>query len=114
MAFVKTQTVPLQTTEQGTLLVEGTRIPLDTIVYAFRRGDTAEEIVEQYDGLRLADVYTLISYYLNNQEEIDNYIQRREAEAAQLRQRLEQQLPQKGLREKLLARQREIYVEAGG
>ena len=34
---------------------------------------TAEEIVQQYPTLDLADIYTVIAYYLRNREDVDAY-----------------------------------------
>lgn len=50
-----TERVPLTHAVGGVVLVEGTRIPLDTIVEAFNEGQSAEEIV---DGLPVADAST--------------------------------------------------------
>lgn len=79
---------------------------LDTIVLAYRNGDSAEEIVESFDTLNLSDVYAIISYYLDHQAEVENYLQFRQKEAQQLHYKIEQQSPSHGLRERLLARQK--------
>lgn len=71
---IETKPVPLKMNEDGVVLVGGTRVPLDTIVYAFCNGDTAEEIVEQYDVLKLSDVYAAIAYYLDHQAEVEAYL----------------------------------------
>lgn len=55
--------IPLTENEDGTIRVSGTRIPLDTVIYAYLNGDSAEEIVENFDTLNLSDVYAIISYY---------------------------------------------------
>ncbi len=61
--LIETDPVPLATNTQGVVLVGGTRVTLDTVVLAFKDGATAEEIVQQYPSLRLADVYAVIGYY---------------------------------------------------
>jgi uncharacterized protein (DUF433 family) len=76
---------PLVFAEGGAVLrVTGTRIPLDTVVNAYLNGASAEEIVQAYSTLRLADVYAVISYYLNYREEVDTYLAKRHYEAAAL------------------------------
>ena len=100
------RTIPLQKANDGTIRVIGTRIPIDTIIYAYLSGDSAEDIVDSFDSLKLADVYAIISYYLDQQEELNNYLQKREAEAAQLQENLEARFPATDLRQRLLARQR--------
>ena len=44
--------------------IHGHRIGIEHIVFAFNRGETAEEIVQRFPGLDLRTVYTLIAYYL--------------------------------------------------
>jgi uncharacterized protein (DUF433 family) len=44
--------------------VVGTRISLDSIVYAFRRGDSPETICQNFELLTLEQVYGAIAYYL--------------------------------------------------
>ncbi|HKE26471.1 MAG TPA: DUF433 domain-containing protein [Bryobacteraceae bacterium] len=50
--------------------VAGTRISLDSIVHAFRRGESPEAICQNFELLRLEEVYGAIAYYLANQAEI--------------------------------------------
>ena len=100
-----TRTIPLQKENDGTIRVIGTRIPIDTIIYAYLSGDSAEEIVASFDSLNLADVYAIISYYLDQHNEINAYLQKREKEAARLQEKLEVDFPATNLRQRLLARQ---------
>ena len=58
--------VPLRTDEQGVMRVGKTRVPLDTVVYAFNQGSSPEEIVMSYPSLELGDVYAVVNYYLHN------------------------------------------------
>jgi uncharacterized protein (DUF433 family) len=46
------------------------RVPLATIVAATHDSATAEEIIQQYPSLQLADVYAVICYYLRHQQEV--------------------------------------------
>jgi len=96
--------VPLRTDQDGVVRVGKTRVPLDTVVYAFNEGASAEEIVMSYPTLELADVYSVVNYYLHNQTEVDAYISERQTEAARIREENEQRFPQKGIRARLLAR----------
>ena len=102
---IEARAVPLVVNEEGIMMVQGTRIPVDTIVYAFRQGATAEEIVQSYDTLKLADVYTIIAYYLDHQHEIDSYLERREAKSKEVHQFIDVHFDQLGFRERLFARQ---------
>ncbi len=51
--------------------IAGTRISLDSVVYAFRRGAPPEGIRRSYPLLTLEEVYGAIAYYLAHQEQID-------------------------------------------
>ena len=53
--------------------VEGTRVPLETIIAAFQDGATAEEISQQYPTVSLAACYQVIGYYLRHRAELDIY-----------------------------------------
>jgi uncharacterized protein (DUF433 family) len=89
----------------GAYRITGTRISLDSVVYAFLNGQTPESIVESFPLLTLEQVYGAIAYYLAHQSEIDQYLGQEEAEFEVLRQRLrEQNLP---LHQKLLAIRRQ-------
>jgi len=69
---------------KGMVRIAGTRITLDTIVGAYRRGDTPEEIFEGFPSISLADIHTVIAYYLRHREMVDAYIteNHRQAEEA--------------------------------
>jgi uncharacterized protein (DUF433 family) len=54
--------------------VEGTRISLDSIVYAFQKGESPESIVQSFPLLTLEQVYGAIAFYLANRAEIDAYL----------------------------------------
>lgn len=81
----RTEPVPLTMNRDGTACIGQTRVPLDTVVYAFDEGATAEEIVQQYPALDLADVYAVIAYYLREREEVEAYLVQRRKRAAQVR-----------------------------
>jgi uncharacterized protein (DUF433 family) len=97
--------IPLEANEKGELWVSGTRIPLQYLVYEYRAGATAEDIVARYPTLKLSDVHALLSFYLANQTEVDRYVDEREALAGEWEQKIKARFPQQGLREKLLARE---------
>ncbi|HBL13255.1 MAG TPA: hypothetical protein DD379_18020 [Cyanobacteria bacterium UBA11162] len=59
--------------------VAGSRISLDSIVYAFRNGLSPENIVQSFPLLTLEQVYGAITFYLANRAEIDTYLLEEEA-----------------------------------
>jgi uncharacterized protein (DUF433 family) len=54
--------------------IEGTRISLDSIVYAFQSGASPESIMQSFPLLTLEQVYGAIAFYLANRTEIDTYL----------------------------------------
>ncbi len=61
--------------------VAGTRIALDSLVYAFLNGVSPETIaIECFTGLSLEQVYGAITYYLGHRPEIDAYLKASEEE----------------------------------
>src|SRR5215813_12066200 len=69
---------------EGVYYIIGTRISLDSIVYAFREGCSPESILEDFNGLTPADVYGAIAYYLDHQADIDAYLCRRKRQWSEL------------------------------
>lgn len=99
-----TEIIPLRTDPAGVIRIGNTRVTLDTVVGAFRDGATAEEIVQQYPSLSLADVYHVIGYYLRRTSEVDAYLQKRKSDAEASRNQNESRFDPLGVRARLLAR----------
>jgi uncharacterized protein (DUF433 family) len=59
---------------EGAYWVGDTRVSLDSIVYLFREGMSAESMVECYPALTLEQVHGALAFYLGNQKEIDRYV----------------------------------------
>ena len=105
---ISTDPAPLSTDEDGVVRVGGTRVRLDTVVRAFNEGASAEEILQQYPSLALADIYATISYYLQHRSSVDDYLKERQQEHDRVRQLNESRSDPAGLRERLLKRDRLI------
>lgn len=95
---------PLDQDADGVIRVGSTRVSLDSVVGAFLEGATSEEIAQQYPSLDLADVYSVISYYLRHRDEVRAYLQAREALASRVRLENEARFDPSGVRDRLLAR----------
>jgi uncharacterized protein (DUF433 family) len=103
-----TQITPLCEDQDGTIRLTGSRIPLDTVVYEFNQGATAEQIQDSYPSLSLRSIYGAISFYLEHQAAVDNYLRRREQEAAELRSKIESRPEIAALRERLRHRRAQL------
>jgi uncharacterized protein (DUF433 family) len=77
----------------GVYRLAGTRVSLDSIVYAFWRGQTAESIAQSFPVLTLEQVYGALTFYLANKSEVDAYLEEAEAEFETLREAARQQDP---------------------
>jgi uncharacterized protein (DUF433 family) len=75
-------TIPraIRRVQGGTLRVGNSRVSLDSVVYAFNRGEGAAEIQDAFDTLSLAEIHAAIAYYLHNKEKVDKYLAKRELE----------------------------------
>src|SRR2546425_8077215 len=92
----------------GNYYVTGTRISLDSIVQAFRRGESPETICQNFELLRLEEVYGAVAYYLANQADIDGYLIRQSEKWAEGKRHTEP-LPA-NLRERLMRARDELQT----
>jgi uncharacterized protein (DUF433 family) len=58
----------------GKPTVKGSRIPITTLVTYYKRGNDVDEILNLYPQLTPAQVHDAISYYYDNQEQLDDEI----------------------------------------
>jgi uncharacterized protein (DUF433 family) len=69
----------------GGYCIIGTRVSLDSVAYAFLRGESPEGIAESFPALALEQVFRAIAFYLANRDTIDAYLQAGRAEFARMR-----------------------------
>ena len=69
----------------GGYWIAGTRVSLDSLVYAFLRGASPESISQSFPVLHLEEVYGAIAFYLAHQADIDSYLEQNEPEFEALR-----------------------------
>ena len=102
------QTVPLHQDETGTARVTGSRVTLDTLVAAFKKGNTAEQIQDSFPSLALRQIYGAIAYYLDHQDDVEAYLEERQTEAEAIRRQIESQPKYTEFREKIRRRRAEL------
>ncbi len=68
---------------EGVYMIAGSRVSLDSIVYSFLDGQSAESVAQAFPVLTLEQVYGAIAFYLAHREEVDRYLetQRQDFEA---------------------------------
>ena len=65
----------------------GSRVSLDSVLYAFRRGEAPETILEDFPGIgSLARVYGAIAFALDHPQEMDAYLTEQERHWEEARQ----------------------------
>ena len=106
-----TQTTPLMQEANGTVRISGSRVTLDTIIGAFQKGATAEQIQDSFPSLSLAQIYGAIAYYLNHEADVETYLRERRAEAESIKHEIESQQDTAGFRARIRAR-RALLVES--
>ena len=104
--------VPLERTTKGQLRVQGTRVPLDCIIPAYQQGASAEEIVQRFPSLQLADVHLILGYYLHHRQAVEAYLQTQQLKAQKAQQQLQNRLgSQTELYERLRAKRQQHLAE---
>ena len=84
---------------EGNYYISGSRISLDSIIHAFRRGDSPETICQSFELLHLEEVYGAIAFYLANQIDLDRYLKSQDEKWAEGRRSADPLPP--GLQEKI-------------
>jgi uncharacterized protein (DUF433 family) len=103
-AAIEPEPVPLTRDAAGRLMVIGTRVPLDTLVAAFERGDSPEAIHESYPAVSLGDIYAVFTYCVRHRDDVNAYLAERAEHRQVQRAEIEARFPPAGLRAKFLAR----------
>ncbi len=96
--------VPIWEEPAGVFRVGDSRVLLELVISAFKRGETPEHIARSYRTLRLADVYAVISRYLANPAPFDDYLRQCDEQAAAVRRTIEATQRPGPSKQELLAR----------
>jgi uncharacterized protein (DUF433 family) len=105
------QSLPLAEWDDGSIRVADSRVPLDAIVHEFKLGATAEEILHSFPSLTLRDIYGSIFYYLNNTEQVEEYLRGRERRADEVRRFFDSRQDTRSLRQRILASRDQLATE---
>ena len=92
----------------GGYWIVGTRVSLDSVVYAFLRGAAPEGIVQSFPVLRLEEVYGAITFYLGHQEDVHLYLRQNDREFEKLREEAARTSP--GLHKKLEDARQQLHT----
>jgi len=90
---VYTRTMDCVEQRNGGWYVAGSRVSLDSVVYAYLRGQSRLGIVESFTSLSLDQVDATIEYYLANRAAVDEYLEQEKIEFARLRKEARERDP---------------------
>jgi len=89
MRIVKTKsraTASYVVKRNGAYRINGSRVSLDSVVYAFRDGQSPESIQISFPALTLEQIYGAIAFYLRHRQAVDKYLRKTEGKYESLRQ----------------------------
>jgi uncharacterized protein (DUF433 family) len=106
--------MPLIALPDGTVRVTETRVPLETIVYAFCQGATPEAIADNYPKLTPPQIYTVLAFYLANRQDVNLYVAEQAARSEEMRRTNEACFDPISIRARLLAREQAVRAQREG
>ena len=80
--------------DNGAYRITDARVSLDSVVYAFLKGDSPEAIAQSFPVLKLAEVYGALAWYLEHQDEFDDYLSQADDRHEQIKRALIEKNPQ--------------------
>ena len=92
----------------GGYFITGARVSLDSVVYAFLRGESPEGIADSFPALGLEQIFGALAFYLANREIVDVYLTEGRREFETLRQQARENKP--GLYAKLAEARQTSYA----
>ena len=63
----------------NSIRIKGHRINIEHVLDRYREGRSPEQIAEDFPTLQLEEVYATILYYLQNREQVEDYLSRLDA-----------------------------------
>ncbi len=73
--------------------IAGTRVSLNSIVYAYLEGLRPESIADDFPSLTLEEVHGAIAYYLGHRAEVDVHLKHLDQQFPALQQRVREAYP---------------------
>lgn len=77
----------------GGYFLKAGRVSLDSVVYAFLRGESPEGIKESFPALGLEEIFGALAFYLANRQTVDNYLAEGRREFAEQQEQARQNNP---------------------
>ena len=72
--------LPLRRDARGVIRVGGTRVTLESVLGAYREGESPEGILDRFPSLDLAGIHATLAWYLEHLDEAESYLSKSRAE----------------------------------
>ena len=102
--------VPVSVWQDGKVSADGTRLTLETVLYALSEANPPERIVEMFPGTKLSDLYLLSGYYRTCREEARVFLKKNDEEWERAKAEIDAQPGQQELRDRIKARSRKMGI----
>ena len=100
--------LPVSVWPGGKVSADGTRLTLETVLYAIREANSPERIVEMFPMTDLGHLYLLTGYYLTRTNEAEEYLRKNDQAWERAKAKIDAQPGQKELRERIRERARKM------
>jgi uncharacterized protein (DUF433 family) len=77
----------------GGYFIKDARVSLDSVVYAFLRGESPEGIAESFPSLGLEQIFGALAFYIANRDAVDQYLRQGREEFEALREQARRNNP---------------------
>ncbi len=98
--------LPLRRDSRGVIRVGSTRVTLESVLAAYREGESPEGILERFPSLDLAGIHATLAWYLGHLDEAESYMKRSREEGDANRARAVRRTSPSRLLARLRARRR--------
>ena len=95
---------------EATIRFKGSRVTLDSLVGCLQRGESVEEIQDNFPTLSIPRISGAIAWYLENQVEADEYLKQREIEADAIRDEIVNRPEYIAFKQRILKRRQELKL----
>jgi uncharacterized protein (DUF433 family) len=77
----------------GGYFIKDARVSLDSVVYAYLRGESPEGIAESFPALGLEQIFGALAFYIANRAVVDHYLRQGREEFEALREQARRDNP---------------------
>ena len=101
---VREAEVPLVVWADGSVRLRETRLTVESVLGAYLRGQTPEEIAEAFPPTQAGEIRCIVAYFHRNRAELESYLERVTARSRIHIERIDRDFPSEGLKARLAER----------